>query len=126
MRQRHKAASLAPSGVKDNGLPPQATKTHAPRAAAEFLIKLRGAPNLCGSLWPAFWQLSVASYYVNNHAQPTGEHEVHQKDCIDLPQVRTKTYLGEYAHCSYAVRAARIIHSNVDGCAYGGPDCHTR
>ena len=64
------------------------------------------------------------NYYVNNKAQPTGEHEVHKEGCSCLPS--DKTYLGIYSNCQDAVKEAKKHYSNVDGCAFCTPDCHTK
>lgn len=64
------------------------------------------------------------NYYVNNKAQPTGEHEVHKEGCTYFPS--DKTYLGSYSNCQDAVKEAKNHYSNVDGCAFCAPDCHTR
>jgi hypothetical protein len=68
----------------------------------------------------------MAQYYVNNHAQRTGEHEVHRQDCRWLSAVISKTALGEHTTCQSAVREAKRFHANSDGCATCSPVCHTR
>lgn len=65
-------------------------------------------------------------YFVNNNAQPTGEHEVHKEGCTELKKVYSKTDLGYYSNCADAVKKARQIYSNVDGCYYCIPECHKR
>jgi len=64
------------------------------------------------------------SYYVNDIAQSTGEHEVHKAGCSFFPSKHT--YLGEFIHCRDAVKKARDYYDYVDGCAYCSPDCHTK
>jgi hypothetical protein len=66
----------------------------------------------------------MASYYVNNNAQSTGEHEVHKAGCSFMPSDRK--YLGEYDSCRPAVIKAKEYYSNVDGCYYCCPACHNR
>ncbi|MGC4089426.1 MAG: hypothetical protein QM756_16365 [Polyangiaceae bacterium] len=66
----------------------------------------------------------MAVYYVNNNAQPTGEHEVHMTGCSYMPT--SKTNLGDHATCQSAVRAAKQYYTNVDGCYYCARACHTR
>ena len=68
----------------------------------------------------------MAHYYVNTNAQPTGEHEVHRDGCSNPPQPQHRRSLGEHANCQSAVRAAGQIYSNVDGCKFCSPACHTR
>jgi len=65
-------------------------------------------------------------YYVNKNPQPTGEHEVHAEGCDYLPRSENRIYLGNFVDCADAVRAAREIYRNVDGCYYCIRDCHTR
>lgn len=66
-------------------------------------------------------------YYVNDNAQPTGEHEVHQSDCAWLAYVNSKTLLGYYDNCKDAVKESKNRHYvNSDGCYYCCPSCHTR
>lgn len=64
------------------------------------------------------------NYYVNDNAQPTGEHEVHKEGCRYFPSNRT--YLGAFVNCRDAVAKARTKYSNVDGCATCSPACHAR
>jgi hypothetical protein len=66
----------------------------------------------------------MSKYYVNDNAQPTGEHEVHTQNCMYLPENRT--YIGEYSNCHDALNKARTIYTNVDGCSYCSPACHTK
>ncbi len=66
----------------------------------------------------------MTMYYVNDEAQSTGEHEVHKDGCSYMPS--RKTYLGSFSNCADAVRKARTIYSNVDGCYYCSRNCHTR
>lgn len=66
----------------------------------------------------------MANYYVNNNAQSTGEREVHQENCRFLPTQRT--YLGNFSSCDQAMTAAKRHYSNVDGCKFCSPTCHTR
>lgn len=66
----------------------------------------------------------MASYYVNDNAQTSGEHEVHNEGCTFFPSDRT--YLGEHNSCGPAVAKAREIYDNVDGCFWCSRACHTR
>lgn len=67
----------------------------------------------------------MAKYYVNNGAQPNGDHEVHKEGCSWLPLIVSKTYLGDFTNCHDAVRAAKSYHSQVNGCKYCAAACHT-
>lgn len=68
----------------------------------------------------------MAKYYVNQNAQPTGEHEVHKEGCSYMPEPQNKKYLGEFSNCKDAVKEAKKHYSNVDGCYYCVNECHTR
>ena len=65
-------------------------------------------------------------YYVNNNAQPTGEHEVHKDGCSYMPNSANRKYLGYFDNCHKAVAKAKEIYPNVDGCYYCSNSCHTR
>ncbi|WP_224703077.1 hypothetical protein [Devosia aquimaris] len=65
------------------------------------------------------------SYYVNNTAQPNGDHEVHKAGCYWLSQARDTTYLGEFSHCRDAIAAAKRRHRQSNGCATCAYECHT-
>lgn len=62
-------------------------------------------------------------YYVNTNAQPNGDHEVHNKTCIYFPS--NAIDLKEHPDCHAAVRAAKIIYTQSNGCAFCCPACHT-
>ena len=68
----------------------------------------------------------MSTYYVNKNAQSTGEHEVHKEGCSRMPDIANRLYLGNFSTCQEAVRAAKHYYSNVDGCYYCSPACHTR
>lgn len=63
-------------------------------------------------------------YYVNNNAQPNGDHEVHRDGCNYMPA--NKTYLGVFNNCQDAVRAARAYYNQVNGCYFCSNACHTQ
>jgi hypothetical protein len=65
-------------------------------------------------------------YYVNNHAQSNGDHEVHNETCPYLSSVLSKKYLGDFSSCKDAVMEAKKTYPTADGCATCSPSCHTR
>jgi hypothetical protein len=67
-------------------------------------------------------------YYVNNKAQPTGEHEVHAGGCAYLAFIESSTPLGPHVGCHSALAAARTRYPHwvIDGCATCSAACHTR
>jgi hypothetical protein len=64
------------------------------------------------------------NYYVNTHAQSTGEHEVHTGDCSYLPKAENRKYLGAFDNCKDAVAEAKKTYDEVDGCYYCCNPCH--
>ena len=68
----------------------------------------------------------MPKYYVNDNAQPTGEHEVHKEGCKYLKEIISKTDLGNHYTCKEAITAAKKKYSNVDGCYYCCNDCHKK
>lgn len=69
----------------------------------------------------------MARYCVNKRAQTTGEHEVHRYDCSFLPDRENQDWLGNFANCADAVRAAKNKgYNNVDGCKHCSWECHSR
>lgn len=68
----------------------------------------------------------IKKYYVNNHAQLNGDHEVHEENCIYLPRVESKHFLGEFYSCQDAVNEAKKFYATADGCMTCSSDCHTR
>ncbi len=65
----------------------------------------------------------MANYYVNDNAQPNGDHEVHKQGCNWMPSNRT--YLGDHASCTTAVFAAKQIYGRANGCYFCSRECHT-
>jgi hypothetical protein len=67
----------------------------------------------------------MAAYYMNKNAQENGDHEVHRTGCAWMPAEHNRKYLGDFTNCRDAVREAKKIDSDADGCAHCSPDCHT-
>ena len=67
----------------------------------------------------------MAYYYVNKNEQSNGDHEVHKVGCIHIPDVNNRILLGDFSNCHDAVRAAKQIYVNSDGCYYCSNECHT-
>ncbi len=65
----------------------------------------------------------MARYFVNNGTDNKGDHEVHRQGCHVMPADRTD--LGEHSNCQSAVRKAKQIYSNSNGCIHCSGDCHT-
>ncbi|MFL5537460.1 MAG: hypothetical protein ACJ8J0_00620 [Longimicrobiaceae bacterium] len=67
----------------------------------------------------------AVNYYVNDVAQPNGDHEVHRDGCQFMPSAPNRTYLGYFELCVQAVREAKRYHRQVNGCFYCSLPCHT-
>jgi len=65
----------------------------------------------------------MSQYYVNTIAQSNGDHEVHTAACKHLPVSRR--YLGVYVDCHQAVREAKKIFPQSNGCYWCCRECHT-
>jgi hypothetical protein len=63
-------------------------------------------------------------YYVNNNAQSSGDHEVHDETCPYLPLIVSKKYLGDFSSCGPAVAEAKKTYPTADGCARCSPACN--
>ncbi|TDW48741.1 hypothetical protein EV144_103258 [Flavobacterium sp. 270] len=67
----------------------------------------------------------MKTYYVNQNAQPNGDHEVHTDDCRYLPTSSNRKELGQFSSCKPAVEEAKKTYSKSNGCKTCCPDCHT-
>ncbi len=69
----------------------------------------------------------MAQYCVNENAQDSGDHEVHNLDVGDacLPDLGNRHALGDHLSCSTAVDEAKKTYAKSNGCAHCAPDCHT-
>ena len=65
------------------------------------------------------------NYYVNDHAQDNGDHEVHRDGCIYLSLIRSKTYLGVFTNAIIAVQKVKMYYMQCNGCAYCSPEANT-
>lgn len=69
----------------------------------------------------------MAYYYVNNTAQPNGDHEVHKDGCYWLSKAVSTAYLGDFTYCSEAVAKSKRDHyRQTNGCATCASACHTQ
>ncbi len=68
----------------------------------------------------------MAIYYVNKNAQSNGDHEVHKESCTRLPETHNRINLGDFGSCGPAVQQAKKHYSQVNGCYYCSPNCHTQ
>ena len=67
----------------------------------------------------------MAGYYVNPAEQANGDHEVHRSGCYWLTLIQHPIYLGLYERCEPAVREAKRLYAQVNGCYFCSRSCHT-
>lgn len=65
----------------------------------------------------------MAYYYVNQHAQANGDHEVHVAGCLFYPA--DTIYLGDYASCPPAIEQTKFYFYQSNGCYFCCNPCHT-
>lgn len=64
-------------------------------------------------------------YYVNENAQPNGDHEVHKESCTHEPLPRNRRQLGYQTSCASAVIEAKKVYQKSNGCYWCCAECHT-
>ncbi|MBA9072735.1 hypothetical protein GGR22_000861 [Flavobacterium gossypii] len=67
----------------------------------------------------------MEKYYVNNNAQPNGDHEVHKDGCSYLKLASSTKYLGLFSNCKDAVAESKKTYTKSNGCYYCNNSCHT-
>lgn len=70
----------------------------------------------------------MKKYYINNTSQSNGDYEVHESGCYWLIMASNTKYLGLFANCLEAVKAAKIqfpYRNSINGCANCSSACHT-
>lgn len=67
----------------------------------------------------------MKKFYVNNTAQPNGDHEVHEEGCYWLKRANSVKDLGYHSNCYSAVREAKRYDVRANGCATCAAACHT-
>lgn len=65
------------------------------------------------------------NYYVDKNPRDNGDHEVHREDCKRLHSPAKREYLGNFDCCEDAVKKAKQIFSQSNGCFYCSNECHT-
>ena len=66
----------------------------------------------------------MTNYYVNNKAQANGDHEVHTEECIHFSVSISSVDLGDYYGCDAAIRKAKTIYTQSNGCFCCCKACH--
>lgn len=68
----------------------------------------------------------IDNYYFNNYTDSNGKHEIHTSSCSFLPSVENRTYIGVFASCESAMKAAKEQYpqKHFDGCYFCCRECH--
>ena len=69
----------------------------------------------------------MPNYCVNKVAQSNGDHEVHDTTAAKwcLPSPVNRQDLGFHSSSASAVQRAKNYYSQVNGCRWCAPNCHT-
>lgn len=67
----------------------------------------------------------MKNYYVNQNAQPNGDHEVHTDECSYFKSMISKKSLGSHSNCKSAVTEAQKTYPQSNGCKSCSNECHT-
>jgi hypothetical protein len=70
----------------------------------------------------------MPNYCVNTRAQANGDHEVHDLTpgfCPTLPAYQHRQDLGYHSGCESAVRMAKTMYRQSNGCAHCCSRCNT-
>jgi hypothetical protein len=70
--------------------------------------------------------LAMRIYYINKKPQNDGFHDIHTSDCSYLPSAEYKEYLGVFDHWKHALKRAKKMYSNANGCPHCLKECHKR
>lgn len=65
-------------------------------------------------------------YFVATRAKDNGDYEVHKSGCRFLPGERRRQYIGSFDSGFHALREARQLYVQSNGCASCLPECHTK
>jgi hypothetical protein len=66
------------------------------------------------------------NYYVHTTTDQNGEYEVHTDDCVKLPSILNREYLGLFDNCKKAItKAEEKGYKPADGCWFCCRECHT-
>lgn len=68
----------------------------------------------------------MKNYYFTNSVDEKGLNEVHTEDCIFVPSVMNRTWIGVFDSCKAAIDSAKIQYpqKKFDGCFYCCNSCH--
>ncbi|MFM2292015.1 MAG: hypothetical protein RIS29_1828 [Bacteroidota bacterium] len=64
-------------------------------------------------------------YYLSKQARDNGDHEIHKQGCRYMPLERYVQALGQFTHSVEALKEAKELFPQANGCFYCCFHCHT-
>ncbi|RZS98185.1 hypothetical protein [Cecembia calidifontis] len=61
-------------------------------------------------------------FYISIESNPNGIYEIHDRNCLSLPPVEKREYIGHYQHAKEALKKAIHFNPNASLC----PQCCQR
>jgi hypothetical protein len=68
----------------------------------------------------------MKKYYVNKIADSNGIHQIHDEDCINLPPIFNRRYLGRFDLSFEAFEEAKKIYKHINGCMHCTDEWHVK
>lgn len=65
----------------------------------------------------------MKKFYVSDNPDETGMHQIHDEDCIHLPPIFYRKYLGRFDISFEAMETARRYFKRVKGCQHCTSEC---
>ena len=65
-------------------------------------------------------------FFVATRAQDNGDYQVHRSGCRFLPTERRRQYIGSFDNGFHALKEARQLFVQSNGCASCSPEIHTK
>jgi len=65
----------------------------------------------------------MKKYYVSINAESNGEHCVHDQDCLNLPEIFNRIYLGRFDISFEAIDEAKKHFRRINGCKLCTAEC---
>lgn len=65
-------------------------------------------------------------YYFNKNTDDKGRHEVHLEECIRIPDIKNREFIGYEPNCKSAIERInkKYPYKSFDGCFYCCKECH--
>ncbi|EOO05017.1 hypothetical protein IAW_05836 [Bacillus cereus str. Schrouff] len=68
----------------------------------------------------------MSHYYVSLRVDDDGNHKLHTDNCVYLPDIKNRIYLGFFLNCQDALLAAtaKFMFRSFDDCCLCCNECH--